>query len=169
MTHASRLFVSTLLLAGVAATAAAQKSSLNVKPGLWEMTMKIDMPGGMPPGVDTSNIPPEQLAKMKQMMGQIAEPKVVKSCVTQEDLDKHQFQKDPENSSCKTTVTKATSTVMDITQVCTGAMAGTRESHVEAPTPTSVKMLSKGTSGRGAGMTIAMTGKWLGADCGNEK
>lgn len=74
-----------------------------------------------------------------------------------------------QEASCKTTVTRSSATLIEMTQTCTGGAAGTREARIEAPTPTTMKMVSKSTSGRGAGTTVNMNGKWLGADCGDEK
>lgn len=169
MTLASRFLAATFLLAGATLPLAAQKSPLNVKPGLWEMTVQLDMAGALP-GVDTSKMPPEQKAKIEALMAaQTNKPHVVKSCVTQEELDKYQLNEAHKESSCKTTVTKSSPTLVEMTQTCTGPAAGTREARIEAPTTTVMKMVSKVTSGRGAGTTINMSGKWLGADCGDEK
>jgi hypothetical protein len=168
MIRASRLLASTFVIAGIALPLSAQKSPLNVKPGLWEMTIQVDMAGALP-GVDMSKVPPERKAQMEAMMAaQKNKPHVVKSCVTQEELDKYQVN-EGDDASCKTTVTKSSATLVEMTQTCSGEAAGTREARIEAPTPTTMKMTSKSTSGRGAGTTINMSGKWLGADCGDEK
>ena len=170
MTRASRFLASALLVAAAALPLSAQKSPLNIKPGLWEMSIQLDMAGAMPPGVDTSKMPPEQKAKIEALMAaQKNKAHVVKSCVTQEELDKYQINEADNDTSCKTTVTKSSPTLVEITQTCSGSAAGTREARIEAPTPTAMKMVSKVTSGRGAGTTINMSGKWLGADCGDEK
>ncbi len=170
MTRRSRFLASTLLLAGGALPLSAQKSPLNVKPGLWEMSIQLDMAGAMPPGIDTSKMPPEQKAKIAALMAaQKNTPHVVKSCVTQEELDNYQINEADKDTSCKTTVTKSSATVIEMTQTCSGSAAGTRDARVEAPTPTTMKLVSKATSGRGAGTTVNMSGKWLGADCGDVK
>ena len=170
MTRASRFLAFTLLVAGAALPLSAQKSPLNIKPGLWEMSIKIDMAGAMPPGIDMSKMPPEQKAKIEALMAaQQNKPHVVKSCVTQEEIDKYQVSDADKDTSCKTTVTKSSPTLVEMTQTCSGPAAGTREARMEAPTPTSMKMVSKSTSGRGAGTTVNMDGKWLGADCGDTK
>ena len=67
MTRASRFLAFTLLVAGAALPLSAQKSPLNIKPGLWEMSIKIDMAGAMPPGIDMSKMPPEQKAKIEAL------------------------------------------------------------------------------------------------------
>ena len=171
MTRASRSLTSLVLISGTVAVLVAQKSPLNLKAGLWEMTIQVNMPGGIPPGVDTSKMTPEQKTRMETMMkGRLGgTPTVTQSCVTQEDLDKNQVQKDPPGSECKTVVTKATATLVEYTQTCTGTMAGVREARLEAPTPTTMTMVAKSSSGTGAGMTVNMTGKWLAASCGTVK
>ena len=163
-----RSFVPVALALGAAVVLAAQ-APLNVKPGLWEMSMQVEMAGGVPPGVDTSKMTPQQKAQMEAMMkGRgigAGTPIVTQSCVTKEDLDQNRLQKDPPNSSCTTKVTKSTATMTDMIQTCTGVAEGTREMHVEAPSPTSMKMVAKSTAGRGAGMTVTLTGKWLSDKC----
>ena len=169
MTRASRILASTLLVAGAVLPLSAQKSPLNIKPGLWEMSIQLDM-GGAIPGVDMSKMPPEQKAKFEALMAaQKNKPHVVKSCVTQEEIDKYQVSEADKDTSCKTTVTKSTATLVEMSQTCSGPAAGTREARIEALTPTTMKMVSKSTSGRGAGTTVNMDGKWLGTDCGDTK
>jgi hypothetical protein len=170
MTRASRILASTFFVAAAALPLSAQKSPLNIKPGLWEMSIQLDMAGAMPPGVDMSKMPPEQKAKMEALMAaQKNTPHIVKSCVTQEEIDNYRVNETGNDTSCKTTVTKSSSTLVEITQTCGGPAAGTRETRIEAPTPTGMKVVSKATSGRGAGTTVNMNGKWLSADCGDTK
>ena len=170
MTRASRFLAFTLLVAGAALPLSAQKSPLNIKPGLWEMSVQLDMAGAMPPGIDVSKMPPEQKAKFEALMAaQKNTPHVVKSCVTQEEIDKYEVNEAGNDPSCKTAVTKNSPTLVEMTQTCSGPAAGTRETRIEAPTPTAMKVVSKATSGRGAGTTVNMNGKWLGADCGDTK
>jgi len=170
MTRAFRFLASALLVAGAALPLSAQKSPLNIKPGLWEMSIQLDMAGAMPPGIDTSKMPPEQKAKIEALMkAQQNTPHIVKSCVTQEEIDNYRVNEAGNDASCKTTVTKSSPTLVEIAQTCGGPAAGTRETRIEAPTPTAMKVVSKATSGRGAGTTVNMNGKWLGADCGDTK
>jgi len=155
------------LIVGATVLAAAQAPKMNAKPGLWEMSVQVALPGVGT--VDTSKMPPQQKAMMESMMGQAMKPTVAQSCVTKEDIDQGRVQKDPDGSSCTTKITKTTATVMEMTQTCTGTMAGTREMRIETPTPESMKMVSKMVTGRGAGTVATITGKWLAASCGNAK
>ena len=169
MTHPFRSAVVTTVALGAAVVLAAQ-TPLNVKPGQWEMTVQIEMPGGVPPGVDTSKMTPQQKAQLDKIMAGAAamgagKPVTTQSCVTKEDLAAHRVQPDPPNSSCTTKVTKSTATVMEMIQTCTGAAEGTREMRIEATSPTSMKMVAKSTAGRGVGTTVNMTGKWLSDKC----
>jgi hypothetical protein len=56
-----------------------------------------------------------------------------------------------------------------MTQTCTGANASVSEVHIEATSPTAMKMTAKQTSGRGAPASVTMTGKWVSDNCGDVK
>ena len=58
---------------------------------------------------------------------------------------------------------------MDMVMTCTGTEPSTSDLHMEAVSPTSMKQTMKMTSGRGAGTSVTITGKWLSADCGDIK
>ena len=79
------------LAISMAAALAAQVPALDVKYGLWEMTSVSSVSGQLP--IDTSNMTPEQKAKideaMKATMG--AHNDVSKSCVTKEKFEKSLF------------------------------------------------------------------------------
>lgn len=161
---------------GVALVTGAVAATLDVKPGLWEVTTQGETTG-MPP------IPPQVLAQMppqqrEQMMaamqGRMNQPSVSRSCVTQKMLDRGMTFDRPNNKQCTQTVTGSTARSLDVKVVCTGEQqqktSGTihmdsanRESFAGA-----LNMVS--TDGTNA-MTIkrTMQGKWLGSDCGKVK
>ena len=169
MTLSSRIVALVVCVAAAGALVAAQATPLNVKLGLWEITMNMDM-GAAPPGVDTSKMTPEQQQQMAAIMRSRGMPAMTqKTCMTREKLAENRLTADREGTTCRSTVVKATATAIDLNQVCTGAAPSTSEIHVEAPTPTSMKTTMKPTSGRGAGMTVTMTSKWLQTDCGDIK
>jgi hypothetical protein len=169
MTRVIPCLIAITLAAGAAGSVAAQSPELNVKLGLWEMTMNFDMPGA-PPGMDTSKMTPEQIAQVQAMMrGRAMAPSTVKTCMTKEKLADHKYTSDRAGQTCKQTVTKSTATALDVTQVCTGTQATTSDMHIEALSPTSIKIVNKMTSGRGGPMTATINGKWIGADCGDVK
>src|SRR5262249_48410463 len=96
-------------------------------------------------------------------------PTVRKNCLTKEKLANHMYTPDRPGTKCTHTVNKSTSTVLDMTETCTGTSASTTQLHIEAPTPTQMTLTGKETEGRGAGVTVNMTAKWLSADCGDIK
>jgi hypothetical protein len=152
----------------------AQTPALDVKMGLWEVTSVTDI-GGQLPAVDTSKLPPEQRAKieeaMKAMMG--AHSRVTKSCMTKEKFDKTNFMMtDQPGMACKQTIVANTRSTLDTSVVCTGDRAMTGQIHIDALSSTSIKgNMKSSTSGQGNTITfnMVMTGKWLGADCGDTK
>jgi hypothetical protein len=153
--------------------AAAQK--LDVRLGLWEVTMTSQM-GGMPP-VDTSKMTPQQRAQVEaamvnaQKMGGV--PQVMKQCLTKEKLSKGLFQ-DNRDTSCKQTVVTDTTTELGIKVACTAkdGETTTGEYHFQATSPESVKGSGQMTMGRGGQSMSAsstITAKWIGASCGDVK
>ena len=170
----ARTLTSSILAAAVTTGLAAQAPALDVKLGLWETTVVTDM-GGVPP-VDTSKMPPEQAAKiaaaMKGMMG--PQTVVEKSCLTKEDLAKDSFMM-PENSrmKCTRTITSNARSTFDAEFKCTGDSEMTGQMHAESLAGGSAyKSTMKMTGmnrGRPMNMTMTMTGKYLGPECGNVK
>jgi hypothetical protein len=158
-------------LAGAAA-AALTLSALDVRMGLWETTSVTNM-SNMMAAVDTSKMSPEQKAQMEAMMkGMASKPIVNKSCMTKEKFEKQSFMQQRPNSDCTQTITKNTRTLMEATVSCTKPETITGQITIEAPSPTALKgtVKSKGNArGREINVTIDMTGKWLGADCGDVK
>src|SRR5262245_15708355 len=85
-----RALLSSVVLAGLGAVLVAQAPALDVKFGLWENTIVMNM-GGAPP-VDTSKMTPEQAAQMAAAMKAMGERTVTdKTCVTKEDLANESF------------------------------------------------------------------------------
>jgi hypothetical protein len=165
---------SVAVAASMAATLVAQAPALDVKYGLWEMSNVTNL-GGQMPQVDTSKMTPEQKAKMdeamKQMMG--AHTTVTKSCITKEKVEKSVFMMDDQpGMKCSQKITTNTKTTLEASLSCTGEHAMSGQMHIEALSPTSMKGTIKSSGAmQGASMTatINMTGKWLGADCGDVK
>src|SRR6187402_3592576 len=114
-----RSVISSTLLVLATTTLVAQAPALDLKLGLWEQTIltKLD---GLPPGIDTSKIPPEQL---KQMMAALGEhPIITRACITKEDLADETFmlQAQPD-VKCKRTLSTNTKTSYAAQIDCTGA------------------------------------------------
>jgi Spy/CpxP family protein refolding chaperone len=162
------------LVAATAATAMAQVSALNVKLGLWEITSRSQSSGA--PAIDTSKMTADQRARIEAAMkargsaGQT--PRTRKTCITKEKLASDGFQEQSPDSSCKKTMVTRTATVEEMKIECTGERASTSQVRFEAASPDTVNGTMKVTTTRNGaqmGIDIAISGKWLGADCGDVK
>ena len=174
MSTVSRWFGSATATVFLAAVVVALAPALDIRMGLWEITSTTEI-GGQMPAVDTSKMTPEQKAKVeaaiKGMLGTRSD--VVKTCMTKEKLDKSVLMMENQPGvTCKQTLTTNTRTSLDATITCAGERSMTGQMHVDAPSPTSIKGNIKSSSseqGRTMTVNVAMTGKWLGADCGDVK
>ena len=163
-------------LCGVSAAYAAG-TPLNIRLGLWEMTTTGETSGVPPiPPETLARMSPEQLARvqasMAARMARRDKPEVRKQCVTKENLEKGFDPKNSSSQGCHTTITSSSAQVMEMKQECTGQQKFTGTFHFEAPTP--VTVVGKYDMVMSAGpntmtMKLNMSGKWLGADCGNLK
>ena len=145
---------------------------LNMKTGLWEMTVNLKTSGDMvPPGM-MEKLTPEQRARLEARMnansGGNAKTDTQKHCVTKEGLEK------PINfgdKDCSWTILESTSTRAKGNVSCQGTgitMSGNGE--FEAPDPEHVRGFAHMTSNQGGNkMTVDsnFTWKWLGSSCGN--
>src|SRR6187402_1469497 len=103
-----RSVISSTLLVLATTTLVAQAPALDLKLGLWEQTFltKLD---GLPPGIDTSKIPPAQLAQMMAALGE--QPITSRACITKEVLADESFMLDKQpDMKCKRTITTNTRT-----------------------------------------------------------
>ena len=160
------LSISAFLLAQTVA-----RPMLDVRMGLWEVTSTTDM-GGVP-GVDTSKMTPQQQAQVAAMMKSVvAKPTVLKSCMTREKFVTDRTPVDQPGTTCQQTIQTNTAKVLENTMICTGERPSKSVVRTEAPSPTAFTGTVTSTStarGREMSVTIKMTGKWLGADCGDVK
>jgi hypothetical protein len=173
MTMSFRVISAAAALAlGFSTVLLAQSPALDVKLGLWEISSTTEI-GGQMPQVDAAGMTPQQQAQMeaamKAMMG--AHTDTSKTCMTKEKLDRSNILDpgDPD-MACKQTFGVNTRTTLDGSVTCTGDHAMTAQMHVEAASPTAFKAMIKSSNteqGRTMTLNIAMTGKWLAADCGN--
>jgi Protein of unknown function (DUF3617) len=166
--------VSGVMSVGFVGLLAAQTPTLNVKLGLWEMTMTMDM-SGMMAGMDMSKMTPEQQAAMASMMrgrGGAMPAIQMKTCMTPEKVSRGAVAPDRPGTTCTSKIVKATATAMDYSETCTGQMPSTSEMHVEATSPTSVKLTGKTTTtmrGQPQTATVTIVGTWLADACGDVK
>jgi hypothetical protein len=172
MNPTSRWLAAAAVSMSFTTVALAQAPVLDVKMGLWEITSTTNL-GGQIPTVDTSKMTPEQKAQMEAVMKAMTGTHSAKTCITREKFNKSNFMTNDESGkTCKQTVATNTRTSLDATVVCTGERARTEQMHIEALSSTSVEAsikLSSAEQGRPMTASVTMTGKWLGADCGNLK
>jgi len=166
----------TLGLSAAVATAA-MATTIDVKPGLWEVTSQGETSGMPPiPPQALAHMTPEQRAQvMAAMQGHMNQPNVSRSCVTQKMIDRGMsFDRNRGGDHCTQTVTGSTSRSLDLKIVCTGEQHqdthGTM--HIEATSREtfsgSFDMVSTDGENRMT-MKRTMNGKWLGSDCGDVK
>jgi hypothetical protein len=150
----------------------AQAPALNVRMGLWEVSSTVKMTGEMP-GMDTSNMTPEQKAAMAAaMQNMMARPTITKTCMTKAKFDQKEFLADMPGDQCKQVLTTNTATVLDAKVTCTGSRPMTATAHFEAQSPATFTGSVKSTttdSGKSMDVDMTMAGKWLSADCGDVK
>lgn len=169
------LFVSNIFISPGYAAAA----TLNLKPGLWEVTWTQQTTGGTPVPEDVlARMTPERRTKFDAAMAandatRASEPRVRKQCITEKSLQRGlNVDENKGGGSCQETLVSSTASVMDMRQECPGRenMSGT--SHFEAVGPEALTGTIDMTMTDGVRTTTVkrvMLGKWLGADCGNLK
>jgi Spy/CpxP family protein refolding chaperone len=156
------------------ATTAAQAEPLDIKPGLWQMTVRGEMHGMPPiPEEQLKGMSPQQRAAIEKMMAESAKPhtRIIKQCITQEDLNKSEdlFTSDQPGMKCENKLSKHSSTGMTGTIDCTkdgtrttgdySYVAKDRE-HVTGKVSMTI------SNGRNTMTTTGtMSGQWLGAEC----
>ena len=161
-------------LAGVVlgAVLVAQAPVLDIKLGLWENSVTMNM-GGLPPGIDTSKMTPEQKAQMGAATAAMSgQPITTKTCLKKEDFQSDSFMANqPPGMKCKNTIVTNTRTEYVADVACTGAQTMTGRVSIQAASNAAFKGTVQMTStGQGAmKMSMAMSGKWLSADCGAVK
>jgi len=159
------------------AAARAGDVALNVKTGLWQSTVSMQSSGQLPiPEADLAKMPPEKRqqfeAAMKAAMASAAQPHVVTSCVTAEQLRKGLSFKTEDHPSCKRTVVSSSSATWEMHEECSGASPRTSTIRFHATSPEEIDGQMQMTMTRGERtMTSKGTihGKWLSADCGSVK
>jgi len=148
---------------------------LNVKTGLWQSTVATQVSGQLPISeADLAKMPPERRqqmeAAMKAAMASAAQPHVIKSCVTAEQLRKGLSFKNEEQSSCKRTVVTSSSSTWEMHEECTGESPRTSNIRFHANSPEQVEgemhmTMTKGDRTMTSNGTIH--GQWLSSDCGS--
>lgn len=152
----------------------ARAESLNVKPGVWEMTVTTVASGMKLSPEMAANMPPAQRVQMEQMMkAREGKPHTmtVPSCVTKEDVLQDRIIKEMEDEdddaevNCKVKVISKSSSKLVIDQICPGPPASTGHLTIEAKTPESL-VATGDRNLKGSGKAhLDIKGKWLRASC----
>ena len=172
------IFLISVILASVALFAADKLQPLNVKMGLWEISM-THATGGMPampaiPPEALAKMTPEQRARVEGMMKNrsASGTTAVKSCLTREKIEKQTaFQE--ERSQCTHTVLSSSSSGFEMKLHCAekdSTSDGTFK--LDVINSENVKgVMHMVVSGNGQNMNIdsSFTSRYLGPACGDVK
>jgi hypothetical protein len=162
------------------AAALAQMKSIDVKPGLWEVTATTEMSGmptmAMPqiPPDKLAQLPPEQQARIQAMMkgGANGTPatNTMKSCITREQIEQGlSFQND---KACTSKIVSSTGSKQEIHTECThGQVKTTGDINIERIDSGHIKgnATMTGVGNAKMGMKITFDSKFLSSDCGDVK
>lgn len=155
----------------------------NLKPGLWEVTQKMEGSGQRGQAMaqmqqQMANMPPEQRKMMQEMMakqgvqmapGGAAGGMSVRICMTREMVEKNEFP--AQQGDCKTTQQSRSGNTMKMAFACTNPpSSGQGEMTFVSPEAYGMKMaVSSTVNGKPEKMNMEGAGKWLGSDCGKIK
>ena len=164
-------------LLGVAGSALAQTSTLDLKPGLWQVTSTGAMTGVAPiPPEVLANMPPEKRAQaeaaMQAAMARASQPQVTRNCLTQDQLRRGLNFDNKPNLSCQRTMVSNTSSLLVVHEECTGARRMVGNFRFTAIDRETMKGGVEVMMSNGADTTTMkrdLQGKWLGSDCGDVK
>ncbi|SFU80208.1 Protein of unknown function [Polaromonas sp. YR568] len=159
-------------------------SAQTTKPGLWEITNKMQSSSGeMEKAManmekQLASMPPEQRKQMQDMMakqGMSMGPSTgggmnVKMCITKEMAERNELPQQ-QQGDCKTTQSPRSGNTMKFSYVCTQPpSSGEGMMTFNGDTAYTMKMNTTTTvKGKPEKMTMDASGKWLSADCGNIK
>jgi hypothetical protein len=166
-------------LVAFASTAGAQ----SLKPGLWEVTHKMQSASGQMEQQmaqmqkQMAAMPPEQRKMMEEMMAKqgvrmgSAGPggMSMKICMTREMAERSEIP--AQQGDCKTTRQSRSGNTMKMAFTCTNPpSSGEGEVTFTSPEAYTVRMaVSTRVQGKPEKMNMDGAGRWLGADCGNIK
>ena len=156
--------------------AADNVTPLNVKEGLWEMTVTHSMSGmpampDIPPDV-LAKMPPEQRARMEAMMKGGPSTDVRKECITKEKLAKNSAFSN-NRGDCTRTVVNSTGSKLEVKIHCEEKQASTDGTLVlETVGSDHVKgtmQSATNANGHTMNMNFTFSSKYLGPTCGDVK
>jgi len=175
------LFLAPIVFGSLIYCAADDITPLNVKEGLWELTVTRSMSGmpaapNIPPDA-LAKMPPEQRARVEAMMKGTPSTDVRKECITKEKLAKHSAFSNS-RGDCTRTVVSSTGRKLEMKVHCEEKQSEKQTTTdgkfvIEAIGSDNVKgtthMVSNSSSGRTMTMDFTFSSKYLGPDCGDVK
>ncbi|MEO8390748.1 DUF3617 domain-containing protein [Polaromonas sp.] len=172
------------LLAAVTLALSTGALAQTTKPGLWEVTNKMQSSSGEMEKAMASmekqlaGMSPEQRKQMQEMMGKqgmsmgpsAGGGMSMKMCVTKEMAERNELPQQ-QQGACKTTQSPRSGNTMKISYVCTQPpSSGEGVMTFNGDTAYTMKMNTTTTvKGKPEKITMDATGKWLSSDCGTVK
>ncbi|WP_048439493.1 DUF3617 domain-containing protein [Caenimonas sp. SL110] len=169
-----------LVIATVFTVFAAAAGAQGLKPGLWEITNKMQMDGERGQQLAQAQaqmaaMPPEQRKMMEEMMAKQGVKlgaggpggMSVKICMTKEMADRNEMP--VQQGDCKTTQQARSGNTMKMAFVCTNPpSSGEGQVTFMGPEAYAMKMaVTTSMQGKPERMNMEGQGKWQGSDCGN--
>ncbi|HJV86182.1 MAG TPA: DUF3617 domain-containing protein [Noviherbaspirillum sp.] len=167
-----RTLTTSLLLCSMLSVSAHALAAGQMKPGLWEMTMKSDAMKNMP------KIPPEQMEQMRKMGVNVPQfqdgAMVTKVCITKQMAEADQPPGiDEKETGCQTKNYQRSGNTYSVDIVCNGdQMKGegkAKGSFAGSESFTSTYDFKGTMHGQPVNQHQETSGKWLAADCGAVK
>jgi uncharacterized protein YneF (UPF0154 family) len=171
------------VLAAAVLAASASAGAQGLKPGLWEVTQKIQTQSGETERAmadmqkQMAAMPPEQRKQIEEMMArQGVKPggggdMSVKVCMTKEMIERNDMPMQQQRGDCKTTQQSRSGNTMKMAYTCaTPPSSGEGEITYIGSEGYSMKMdVTTEVRGKPEKMNMQGSGKWMGADCGTVK
>ena len=173
-----------LLIAAATVAFACTANAQNLKPGLWEITNKMQTGSGQMEAQmaqmqqQMASMPPEQRKMVEEMMAQrgmkvgggAGGGMTLKVCMTKEMVERNEGLAQ-QRGDCQTTQQSRTGNTMKMAFTCTNPpSSGEGQVVFTSPEAYSMKMLVNTTvQGKPEKINMEGGGKWLGADCGSVK
>jgi hypothetical protein len=172
----NKLLLVPIVLCPLIFWAADNITPLNVKEGLWEVTVTHSMTGmpvmpNLPPDA-LAKLPPEQRARVEAMMKGSSSTDVRKECVTKEKLEK-QSVFNVNRGDCTRTVVNSTGSKLDVKFHCEEKQSSSDGTlAIEAIASDNVKATMHSVTnanGHTMNMDFTISSKYLGPACGDVK
>jgi hypothetical protein len=154
-------------------------SAQTLKPGLWETTHQMSSSSGEmeKAQAEMANMPPEHRKMMEKMMAEHGMKKgpggpggmSVRTCMTKEMVERNDVP--AQQGDCKTTSQQRSGNTIKMAFTCTNPpSSGEGQYTIVSPEAYTMKMVVKSApQGKPETMNMALSGKWLAADCGSVK